>query len=200
MVAAAFSMIPVIGSALVPVVERLASRVGHEWSRSRRTIVKAAAEEAGLSPEDLAEAIEAEPRLVPLFSRVMMEATTCGDEKTLLALGVAFGEAVKDSEKIDEVELLLMGIRNLRANHFLVLKTIIDDDYPPNDGGKTLWHMHVVADACKLDLGQATLLVTGLMSAGFLTPLSYFNGTGYVASELGIKALEVVDRVPRPPD
>src|SRR3954447_61548 len=74
----------------------MARKIHEEWARHRSTALRAAERTSGLSREDLAETVSADPRLVPLVTRLLYAAGMNGHDGTLRAMGAAFGDAVRD--------------------------------------------------------------------------------------------------------
>ena len=118
--------IPITGNILAALAKRVSKKIREEWTRNSSKALRAAELASGLSREDLADRISEDPCLVPLVTRVIYAAGMTGQDTILRALGTALGDAVRDSEKIDEAELLLVGISNLRAHHITILEIMED--------------------------------------------------------------------------
>ncbi len=91
------SFVPGLGPLLGPLAARLSQALGEEWQRNTSRSLRAAEKVSGLSREDLAEAIAADPRLVPLLTRVLFQAGMSGSDDKLQALGAGLGWAVADA-------------------------------------------------------------------------------------------------------
>lgn len=157
----------------------------------------AAAERAsGMSREELADAISEDPRLVPLVTRVLFAAGMTGQDPILTALGTALGDAVRDRSRIDEAELLLIGIADLRAYHIAILK-IMSEEPPAPDKPDSMprWYPNLIADRTGYRSEVVSLCIYGLISGGLARSLDTYGGTSYEITELGRTALEVISQL-----
>src|SRR5690348_14978407 len=119
LVASAVESIPLIGPVSAVFAKRMPKKVREEWARNNSEALKAAERMSGLSREELADRISENPRLIPLVIRVLYTAGMTGQGTILRALGTTLGDAVRDPRKIDEAELLLIGMANLRRHRGL---------------------------------------------------------------------------------
>lgn len=84
--------------------------------------IELATQRAGISREDLAERLERDPQLVPLFVRVLYAAGMNGHDRTLRLLGGFLGDALSDVSQVDDVSLMLAAVENLSEHHIKVLE------------------------------------------------------------------------------
>jgi hypothetical protein len=148
------------------------------------TALRAAERVSGQTRKQLGEAIAEDPQLIPLATRVLYAAGMNGHDQTLAAMGRALGDAVRDRERIDEMELILTALADLGPAHVRLLQALAvpgawvspvsvpETDLPPR-----------VRDLC-----LATLISRGLVA----------NSSGpayrvrYDATELGRTLLDVL--------
>lgn len=202
----AFGMIPLLGPLLEPLGRRLTTAIREEWQRASSKALKAAERVSQMSREDLAEAIAADPRLVPLATRVLFQAGMTGQDETLAALGAVLGNAVRHRDQIDEVEILLGAVAEIRRPHVVVLRVL--DSEPPivrgrnaqPEPGESLegpirhWHdsnipQHVTA----MSEHFTRLAVIGLVNAGLVSEsLGYGGDNRYLVTDLGGALLDVL--------
>jgi hypothetical protein len=189
MAVGAVGAIPVLGSLLQPLTARLLDAVRDEHARNASISLRSAERVSGLSREDLQRKIAEEPRLVPLLTRVLVAAGLTGYDDLLDAMGAALGEAVGDTTKIDEAEVLLIAIADLRAMHVHVLRIAKADPPLRYDDGKPIqsrWGINTLAPEANLSIDLTSLCVSALVSAGLLLQDGdVFGGPGYYISDLG---------------
>src|SRR5450631_2725122 len=118
------SLIPIAGPLAAPLAKRLTRAVRAERARNFSVAIKAAERMSGRTREQLAEAIEEDPRLVPLVTRLLYAAGMTGQEESLWLMGAAFGDAVREPEKLDDAEMVLGAMTDLRAHHVRVLQLL----------------------------------------------------------------------------
>jgi hypothetical protein len=178
-----------------PVVKRLAGKIREEVRRNRSTALRAAEAASGLSREDLAETIAADPRLVPLATRLLYAAGMSGHDRTLHAMGTAFGDAVRDRNGLEECELILTSLDGLTDTHASVLRLMTQE--PPMIGGRPgHWTVHLVVERSDLSARVATLCLAGLVTRGLVGTSSSFLGGNdlYDLTELGRLLLDVLSQ------
>ena len=128
------------------------------------------------------------------MTRVINAAGMTGQDTILRALGTALGDAVRDSEKIDEAELLLVGMSNLRAHHITILE-IMAKYYP--DPAKTeaivTWTPEKLADESTYSRDIVNICIAGLMQSGLIGQVGDAYGVCYQITGLGRTAVEVLD-------
>ena len=126
LVAGVVEWIPIAGNILAVPAKHLSKKIREECARNSSKALRAAERASGFSREDLADHISENPRLIPLVIRVLYTAGMTGQDAILRALGTALGDAGRDPVKIDEAELLLIGMANLRAHHIAILEVPAD--------------------------------------------------------------------------
>lgn len=123
-VGAAIGGLPIVG----PIVQELTTDaievVIAEQTRLRSTALKAAERSAGMTREEISDALVASPHLVPLVSRVLWTAGMSGDDEILEALGGMLGSILLAPDDTEEAELLLAGIADLKRIHLQVLRKL----------------------------------------------------------------------------
>ena len=146
-----------------------------------------------MSREELADNISEDPRLIPLATRVLYAAGMTGQDAILRALGTALGDAVRDREKIDEVELLLIGIADLRKQHIVILETMTE----PARSSKlpAYWHSELLAQKSGFSRDLVNMCLSGLVRSGLIRQIDEAYGVCYEISELGQTALEVLNEL-----
>jgi DNA-binding HxlR family transcriptional regulator len=164
--------------------KRLAAKIRKWYERRVSTALRAAERVSGMTRKQLGEAIAEDPQLVPLVTRVLYAAGMNGHDQTLAAMGSALGGAVRDRDRIDEMELILTALADLGPAHVRLLQALTvpgawvspvsvpETDLPPR-----------VRDLC-----LATLISRGLVANS--------SGPGYRvrydATELGRTLLDVL--------
>jgi hypothetical protein len=131
------------------------------------------------------------PRLIPLVVRVLYTAGMTGQDAILRALGATLGDAVREPEKIDEAELLLIGMTNLRRHHIVILGIMTKSPHPANPSKVTYWTPERLADESNYDLYLVNTCATGLTQSGLIIQAGDAYGVFYNISDLGRIALEV---------
>lgn len=205
--AALVSMTPFVGPLLEGPARRLSVQMRAEHRRNGSRALDAAVAMSGLSRDDLAERIASDGRLVPLVTRVLYAAAMTGQDEILDALGAALGTAANDPDQTDEVELLLIGLTDLRRHHVRVLRSAAgppiwleperehDGVEPakiaPVDDAQS-WNIEGLASVSGLQTEVAYIAATGLANAGFLQAFSAFGGTGYQITSLGRNLIDVL--------
>jgi hypothetical protein len=186
----AVGAIPILGSILEPLVGRAVDAVRAGHAKNASIALRAAERVSGLTREDLQDKIADNPRLVPLLTRVLFSAGMTGYDEVLDAIGAALGEAVRDPSKVDEAEVLLTAVADLRALHILVLRAVTHE--PPTrqaEGAppqQLRWMIHTLAIETGLTADLTSLCVAGLLNAGLvLADADVYGGPGYGISELG---------------
>jgi hypothetical protein len=195
MAGAAVSTIPLAGPFMSPFAERLGARLTEEWARNTSRALLAAERVSGMSREDLAEAIEADERLIPLFTRVLIQAGMSGHEEKLRALGAGLGWAIREPKKIDSAEMLLVAIQDIGAPHIQVLEMITQP--PPPFSAETpddhAWSGHNIPEQADLQPDFGRLVLSGLLNAGLVIKVETYDFAGrYQPSDLGRVLLDVL--------
>ena len=128
-------------------------------------------------------------------------------DEMLDLLGAALGEAAADPGRADEVDLILLGLTNLRAEHIKILETMATSPRwlrPHREGrererqGSTAWNPEALAESTGLSEDVAWQCVLNLEISGFARskPMPGFGisepSTGYSVSPLGEVVLDVL--------
>ena len=170
----AIELIPGVGPLLAPLAKRAFKSIREEWARNSSKALRAAERISGMSREELSDRISDDPRLIPLVTRVLYAAGMTGQDTILRALGTALGDAVQNPEKVDEVELLLIGISDLRRHHVVILEAIAKER-PKSEmtGGAIYWTPSSLANEVDHTLDLVNICIAGLVRGG---PHSYGRG------------------------
>jgi DNA-binding MarR family transcriptional regulator len=189
-------LIPVIGSLAAPFAARLSKKIRAEWVRNNSKALQAAERLSGLSREELADRISDEPRLIPLTIRVLYAAGMTGQDNILAALGVALGHAVQDPEKIDETELLLIGMAQLRKHHVVVLQIMVEKlPHSTKQDQVLYWGAASLADRSGYSRDIVTMSIAGLLMSGLIQNVEDAYGVCYEITDLGRTALGIFDEL-----
>ena len=188
---------------------RISRAVLEEWRRNCSLTLRIATEHAGMSREDVAEALEREPKLAPLFVRVLYASGMNGHDKTLKLLAGFLGEALADVTRIDDVALMLSVIADFSEHHIKILEllaTPVAGAELPRKTEATSWTTGLVVAASDMRPELALAASQGLLNAGFLSDAGLDGGgatygdmseggTILVLTELGQTVLEVLRSV-----
>lgn len=203
------SMIPVFGPLLADPARRLSKAIRDEHARVQSRALRAAEVTSGLSREELAERIARTPQLVPIVTKVLFAAGMTGCDETLDALGAALGLAAAEPDRTDAVELVLVGLADLRSEHIQVLRVMQGGPRwlePPEETAdlqsariissvqSETWNVEALAELSGLDIDTAYVAATGLCNAGFARAYNALGGMGYRMTALGDVLLEVLAR------
>jgi len=190
------SLIPMAGPLAAPLARRLSRAVRAEHARNFSVAIKAAERMSGRTREQLAEAIEEDPRLVPMVTRLLYAAGMTGQEESLWLMGAAFGDAVREPDKLDEAEMILSAMTDLRAHHVQVLRLVATAAPPPPDsdteGAKGVWWPAVIGNASGMREEFVILCLAGLSSAGLVRVSATWGGDAYEPTGMGLALLEVL--------
>lgn len=126
LVGGAISSIPLVGSVLAPLGERLSKLVREEHQRRTSYALQCAEQASGMQREELAETIEHDPQLLPLLTRLLYLVGMNGHDRVLGAMGAALGTAACNKHRIDEAELVLIAVTDLHPHHLLVLSRLVE--------------------------------------------------------------------------
>jgi hypothetical protein len=196
--AGAVELIPGLGPILAPFAKRAFRSMREEWARNGSKAIRAAERASGLSREELADRISEDSRLIPLAIRVLYAAGMTGQESILRALGTTLGDAVRDPENIDEAELFLIGMSDLRRYHIVILE--IMNRPRPNDPDSLLhWGSEPLADLSGYSRDLVNICIAGLVRSGLIRQVDDAYGVSYEISDLGRTALEVLDELDEEP-
>ena len=187
--------IPVVGPLLGPLGKRAAASVSREWKRNRSVALRAAARAAGMSREDLEDAIATVSGVVPLTIRLLWAAGMNGHDATLKGMGATLGHAVRDPSLIGEAEVILAAMADFGPSHRAVLealealpagKGLVSEDLPD----------HVDAPRSIVGLCASALLASGLVQIH----AGYGGGVPHTITDLGRTVLDVLREVERDGD
>jgi hypothetical protein len=194
LVAGATEMIPFVGPITAPVAKRFVEKVREEWARNHSKALRAAERISGMSREELTDNINQDPRLIPLAIRVLYAAGMTGQDAILRALGTALGDAVRDREKIDEVELLLIGITDLRKQHVVILEIMTKPPRWPQDR-TNYFSSEMLAKSSGFSRDHVDMCLSGLVRSGLIHQAENAYGVCYEISQLGQTTLEVLNEL-----
>jgi hypothetical protein len=194
------SLVPGLGAA----AKVMARRVLQEWSRNGSVALRAAEKTSGLTREEIGEAVAEDPRLLPLATRLLHAAGMNGHDRTLAAMGAAFGDAVRSREALDECELILTSLADLTDSHTLVLLKLTEvapnsephDANLPNDQQREAreWTARFLREAMTpMAERVTTLCVAALIARGLVRTTETYLG-GYEVTELGRVVLDVLEQ------
>jgi hypothetical protein len=195
LVASLVGGIPLVGDVLSVFTKRGSMRIRQEWARNTSEALRAAERISGRSREELTDCISENPRLISLAVRVLYAAGMTGQDAILRALGTTLGDAVRDPEKIDEAELLLIGMTNLRRYHIAILEIMAKLPLPANPNKVTYWTPENLASESTYSLYLVNICVAGLVQSGLISQVGDAYGVCYEISDLGRTALEVLDEL-----
>lgn len=199
-----------LGQALLPVGGGLIGKflfgnVRREWARNASVALRAAVRAAGISREDLAEELEARPRLVPLYLQVLWAAGMNGHDRTLRAMGQVLGSAVRaapdDEDSLEDAEAALQAMGSLTVRHFRVLGALEDaPSRAPKGSGTNYSEATAEALAERLGMRQERVsqALVNLSAAGLAESLNVYGGLAYPITSLGravLRAAEAVDEL-----
>ena len=163
LVGGALELVPFLGPLLAPFGKRGSKRVREEWARNASKALRAAERMSGMSQE-LGDRISEDPRLIPLVIRVLHTAGMTGQDPILAALGTALGSAVRDPDKADEAELLLIGMTNLRKHHILILRIMtVNRPDPTKPDTFIYWLPEDLANESGYSRNLVDICIAGLM-------------------------------------
>lgn len=194
------SLVPGLGAP----AKLMARRVLQEWRRNGSVALGAAERTSGLTREEIGEAITEDPRLLPLATRLLYAAGMNGHDRTLAAMGAAFGDAVRSREALDECELILTSLADLTDFHTRVLLKLTevapnsappDANLPDDQQRETRqWTARFLREAmAPMAERVTTLCVAGLVARGLMRTTDTYLG-GYELTELGRVLLDVLEQ------
>jgi hypothetical protein len=194
--AGAVETIPVLGPILAPFAKRLSGKIREEWDRNTSEALRAAERASGMSRERLADRMSEDPRLIPLVVRVLYVAGMTGQDAILRALGTALGDAVRIPENIDEAEILLIGMADLRGHHIDTLKIMTERlPHPTEPDQFAYWTSESLANKSGYSRDLVNICIAGLVSSGLIRQADDAYGVAYEITELGRTALEVLNEL-----
>jgi len=174
------------------VAQPLFRKVREEWTRHRSTALRAAVSTSGLTLNDLRERITEDPRLIPLVTRLLYAAGMNGHDRTLKAMGAAFGRATREPDAMAECELILTAIADLTGDHARTLQLLTTE--PPEFSGTALvWTPELLQRRSALSSRTTMLCLAALVARGLVDSTSGFGGvTVCRVTSLGYEVLQVL--------
>ena len=90
-----------------------------------------------------------------------------GQDGILRALGTALGDAVREPDSIDQVELLLLSMADLRRHHVIVLEILSENPPRRADSDSFVhWHRELIVEKSGYSRDVVNICVTGLVNSG----------------------------------
>lgn len=193
-VAAALGLVPSLG-VLTPAAERLLVKVRQERARRVSHALRTAERVTGLTREELTDRIEADPRLVPLYVRILYAAGMNGADDTLAAMGATLGVAVGDEDRLEDAEIIMAALQDLGDHHFVVLRALTVP--PATDGqGNAMesWYTSPsIAERAGLYESRTRTCLVNLAGAGLASIESGFGALVYGVTDLGQAVLQAAE-------
>lgn len=168
-----------------------------EWQRNNSDLIRRAERISGLSREDIAERLEAQPDLVPLTTRILFAAGTRHSDEVLKALSAVLAEALAKPESVDDAHVYVDILEKLGAHHIRLLRRAehLMLEFP-RFGVTDLYRDSGISEAmgriCLNDLVQADLLAE---ARTHVQAVSVSNTPTYELTDSGRLILEVLERV-----
>jgi hypothetical protein len=177
------------------ITKRAFAKMREERERRVSVALNAAERIAGMSREELGDAIEEDPDLVPLVTRILYAAGMNRYDRTLAAMGRALGDAVRDRERINEVDLILTALADLRGEHIVVLQYLVAE-YQVSPNITVRPSLGAVAEDTGLSVQLCMLCLAALSSRGLVATVGGLDGTNvYEPTDLGRILLDVLDEL-----
>lgn len=185
-----------------PVIERLATKVEEELTRSQSRALAVAEQVSGLSREELAERIAADPRLIPLLTRLAYTAGMTGRDELLQTLGAAFGHAAAAPESIDACEAVLIGAASLQPHDVMVLRAVRGRPVLSGAEAADAFTTKVLSGLVGLSLDTVDASLARLNAAGFVAAFHgvYGGGSKYTVNEVGGILCDLLAKLPEASD
>ena len=197
--AAGMIPIPVVGPLAGLFTKHLVRKMREERYQRISTALKAAERLSGMDREELGEVVAEDPRLIPLLERILFTAGMTGHDRTLSAMGAALAHALRNRDRIDEAELLLIAVSDLRGEHIALLQALAADPEAPKDDisePRSLRSVSWVAEKSRLNARVCGLCLAALSSRGLVAAVTGIGGTTvYQATDLGRILLDVLDEL-----
>lgn len=186
------SLVPGVGPLVSRPAEHLLAAAKAERARRHSLAIHTAVRAAGAaSAEDLAEAIAADPRLIPLTTRVLHAAGMSGYDDILGGLAQCLGAAVADRARVDEIDLILTTLERLSLHHVIALRAIkhqarqIPDHYLLGE---------LLRASKPLTERMLRTALAGVVASGLVESVGTIDGgTRYRMTEYGWDVLDVID-------
>lgn len=183
--------------------EKAAGLVRREWARLTSRALRVAEERSGLTREEFTDWVEAEPRAVPLYMKVLWAAGMNGHDATLRAMGAVLGEAAnatarQDEEGFTRAELALQAMTDLGPLHFRVLAVLADSVVvTQQDGGDNLGQFVANYVATKAAMSEVVVehCLLNLANSGLTTLTSVLGANAYPLTDLGRAVLRAAEEV-----
>ncbi|MBM0123436.1 hypothetical protein [Pimelobacter simplex] len=182
--------------------EQVAGLVRREWARLTSRALTVAEVRSGLTREEFADWVEAEPQAVPLYMKVLWAAGMNGHDATLRAMGAVLGEAAnatarKDEEGFARAELALQAMTDLGPLHFRVLAVLADSVVVTQQDGDNFGQFVANYVATKAAMSEVVVehCLLNLANSGLTTLTSVFGANAYPLTDLGRAVLRAVEEV-----
>lgn len=179
---------------LGPLTAKALNAVRSEWARNHSKALSLAARSAGMSREDLQDALAEDPALVPLVSRLLWEAAMTGNDKIIECLAAVFGQAVRRGSVVyDDTAVVLKEISGLHPEDIHVLQALRDfgpimTESSNKENAQIPGDVRATTKSGALHGGERTALsIQRLESHGFAyrTPGLVIGGSPYHLSHYG---------------
>jgi hypothetical protein len=157
-----------------------------------------------MTREDLAESLAADPKLMPLYVRVLYAAGMNGSDEVLLAMGKLLGVAAdaasrQDTGQVDEAELVMKALQDLGTHHFVLLAALATERSPleadEDTGGPPYLPEAMKQLFPRLRSEIVDLCLLNLASSGLAGTERLWGGDAYRVTDLGravLRAAEVM--------
>ncbi|WP_432521482.1 hypothetical protein [Kineococcus sp. SYSU DK006] len=150
-----------------------------------------------MTREEMADAIAADPRLVPLLQRLLFAAGMNGYDPPLAAMGEALGRALDDDGALDESTLLIQVLDGITPVHVQALELLESPAPGRTAENHVVWtNGNLLRKSVSPHLMEMAL--AGLVARGLVITPNIVgdadNTVGYDLTELGRAVLEVVRR------
>jgi hypothetical protein len=173
---------PFVAAAATPLTTQLAQRITCEWSRKSHVVEESALESSGLDQDDLADVLTGDPDMIALTQKVLQAAAASGNEQKLRGLGGLLGRAAAQGDRLDETQILIAAVADLKAPQVLVLDVLAR----PAPGQQTVpdrvvgWTPAALKAQVNLDPEFVLACLNTLTRHGLATPIA---GTGLATGE-----------------
>lgn len=196
-----------IASSVMPgtgwLTERLLDRVAREHAQRASEALRVAETASGMSREELADLLDRQPELVPLYLQVLYAAGMNGHEQVLRAMGAAMGLAAAaarsgDRDLFDDIELVLRTMKDFTPRQFQVLQAVATGTGRKGDDGKDDL-LPTSARGIGPNLGisaeRVEACLIALSGLGMVTVVQTWDGNSYPITPLGQAVLDAADAV-----
>lgn len=196
-----------IVSSVVPgtgwLTDKVLDRVAREHEQRASKALRVAENASGMSREELADLLDGQPELVPLYLQVLYAAGMNGHEQVLRAMGAAMGLAAAaarsgDGDSFDDIELALRAMKDFTPRQFQVLQAIVKSGGAKGDDGEDDL-LPTGAPGISASLGisveRAEACLISLSGLGLVTVVQTWGGNSYPIAPLGRAVVAAADAV-----